>query len=475
MRLRRTLPIRQRLTLYYATVLALILVGLGIFLVLSLRAGLRDRAHDSLEAAYRPLALRLAEAQQVPDLARYLHGDQIVNESSLEVVGQILDASGRVRLTSGDPGTARPMVGRGVLVRARRTGHWHEPRHLAGRTSEDIVVVVPIHGGVLNGSFAVFAQTLRSVDDAVTRLILLLGLATPVALALALFGGSRIARLALDPVDDMTRTAAAIDAGHAGERLREPPRDDELGRLARTLNAMLDRLDRALARERRFAADASHEMRTPLALMAAELDVALHRPGDVADARAVLESVREEVGRLSRMVENLLVVSRADSVAGVELARRDTDLLDLAVGVVSRLQPLAAARHVEIGLDGTPVHVAADPELLAHGLANLVENAIKYGDAHGPVTVRVLDGDEPRIEVTDRGPGIAPEDLAHVFERFSRLDRARGRESGGAGLGLAITRAVVEAHGGRVEVASRLGEGTTFTIVLARDARRPAP
>jgi len=461
---RRTLPIRTRLTLYYAAVLAVILVALGVFLVVTLRAGLRDRAHDSLEAAYRPLALRLAEARRVPDLARYLHGTEIANESGLEVVGQVLDPSGRVRLSSGDPGTTQPMVGRDVLAEAARTGHWHEPRHVGGRDTEDIVVVLPIRGGVLDGSFAVFAQTLRSADDAVRRLILLLALATPVALGLALLGGSRIARLALGPVDEMTRTAAAIDAAHAGERLPDPGRDDELGRLARTLNAMLDRLERALGRERRFAADASHELRTPLGVMSAELDVALRRPGDAAPSREVLDSVREEVGRMSRMVENLLVLSRADSVAGVELARSDTDLLDLAVGVVARLQPVAAERGIEVRLEGAPVHRAVDPELLAHALSNLVENALKYGE--GPVTVRVLDGEAPRIEVADHGPGIAEEDLAHVFDRFYRVDRARGRETGGAGLGLAITRAVVEAHGGEVSVASRVGEGSTFTIAL---------
>ncbi len=464
----RSLSIRARLTLYYAAVLALILAALGTFLVVALRNGLYERAHDSLEAAYRPLAQRITQSGQPPDLAGYLHGTQIGNEAELEVIGQLLDARGRVVRSSGAPGTRTPMVGPDVLAEAARAGHWHEPRRLRGRPRDDIVVVFPIRSGALRGSSVVFAQSLRAAQDAVRRVVWLLLLATPVALALALVGGLRVAQLVVGPLDRLTRTAAAIDVASADERLPEPDRDDELGRLARTLNGMLERLGRAMTRERRFAADTSHELRTPLAVMAAELDVALRRDVEPR-ARETLLSVREEVGHLSRLVEHLLLISRADGAAGVELARRDTDLLDLAIGVVARLQPVAQARGVTLALDGAPAHALVDPDLMDHALRNLVENAIRHGGPPGPVTVTVHDGDRPVITVADHGVGIPAAELDQIFERFHRVDRARSREHGGAGLGLAITRAVVEAHGGRVDVESRLGEGSTFTIVLGGD------
>jgi len=462
---RRSLPIRARLALYYAAVLAVILAALGVYLVVALRGALEDRAHDSLEAAYEPVAAQLAQASGAPDLAAYLHAGAIPGEDDLEVVGQILDRSGRVVEASGAPGTTRPMVDVGVLAEATRRGHWHEPRRIAGRPHEDLVIVVPLATGPRAGSFAVFAQSLRATDDAVRRLIVLLLLASPLALGLAVAGGWRVARAALGPVDDLTRTAAEIDAARSGARLPEPERADELGRLARTLNAMLTRLDEGLTRERRFAADASHELRTPLGLMATELDVALRAATATDDPRPLLRSVRGEVTRLSRLVDDLLVLSRADALEGVALARQQTDLLDLAITVVARMQPLAQAREIALALDGEPVHADVDPVLLGQALSNLVDNAIKHSPQATPVAVHV--GPGPVLSVTDSGPGIPAEDLAHVFDRFYRVDRARGRETGGAGLGLAIARAVAQAHGGSVEAISRPGEGSTFTIRLS--------
>jgi heavy metal sensor kinase len=459
------MPIRARLTLWYAGVLLLILAGVGTFVVVEMRSALRERAHDTLEASFRTVAGELASGRDT-GLAAILGARGFPGEDAHEVIGQVLDGAGRVVESSGQPGSRRPMVDRAELATARRSGHWHEPRRLAGREHEDVVVVVPIRSGPRAGEFVVLAQTLEAAEAAVHRLVLLLLLAAPLALALALYGGWRVASALLRPVDDMTRTAAAIDPARSGEQLPVPPRDDELGRLAHTLNDMLSRLRRALERERRFSADTSHELRTPLGLMAAELDVRLASPRTSPDAVPVLRSLREEVSRLEHMVSDLLVLSRADAAGEVELATRSEDVLDLAVATVARFRDAADRQGIDLRIAGEPLAARVDPDLMRHAIGNLVDNALKHSSQGTTVEVLVADGTDPRIEVRDHGAGIRAEDLPHVFDRFYRVDGARDRADGGAGLGLAITRSIVEAHHGRVDAESEPGAGSTFTIHL---------
>lgn len=460
------MPIRARLTLWYAGVLFLILAAGGTFVTIEMRAALRERAHDTLEASFRTVAAEVGSGGL--GLREILVAAGFPAAEDQEVIGQRLDRAGRVADSSGQPATRTPMVGPDVIASARRTGHWHEPRRLPGRSHEDVVVVVPLRRGPHAGDVVVLAQTLEAAETAVRRLILLQLIAAPVALALAAYGGWRLACAALRPVDDMTRTAAAIDPARSDALLPVPPRDDELGRLARTLNLMLERMRRALERERRFSADTSHELRTPLGLMAAELDVRLRSPQTPEAARPVLRSLREDVARLERMVSDLLVLSRADAAGEVELALRQEDVLDLAVGEVARFQPEAEKRRVALSIDGVPFAAPVDPDLLRHAIGNLVDNAVKYSPDGGAVHVHVADGHDPRIEVSDDGPGIPAGDLPHVFDRFYRVDGSRGRGTGGAGLGLAITRSIVEAHHGTIEAVSEPGAGSTFTIHLPR-------
>lgn len=459
------MPIRVRLTLWYAGVLAAILAGVGVFVVVEMRSALRERAHDTLEASFRAVATNLARPGAV-SLREMLGPRAFPGEDDEEVVGQVLGPDGRLVERSGQPGTEQPMITPAEVADARRTGHWHEPRRIPGRPHEDIVVVVPVAAGPRRGDVVVLAQSLRGADEAVDRLVLLLLLAAPAALALALYGGWRVAGAALRPVEDMTRTAAAIDPARSDATLPVPDRDDELALLARTLNDMLARLRRALERERRFSGDASHELRTPLALMAAELDVRLRSPQTPPDARPVLRSIREEVTRLERVVGDLLVLSRAEAAGAVDLALRREDVLDLAVSAVARFQPDAERRGIALSVDGVPFEAAVDPDLLRHAIGNLVDNALKYSPDGAAVEVLVSDGADRRIAVRDHGPGIPADDLEHVFDRFYRVERSRDRATGGAGLGLAITRSIVDAHHGRIDVDSRPGDGSTFTIHL---------
>jgi heavy metal sensor kinase len=307
----------------------------------------------------------------------------------------------------------------------------------------------------------------------VERVVTLLLIAVPAGLAAASLGGWWLARKALLPVGRMTSKAEQIGIDRLGERIAVPRPADELSRLAVTLNAMLDRLQRGVAEKQRFIAHASHDLRTPLAVMRAELDVSLR--GDLPDgARAVLESAREEVDRMSRTVDNLLTLTQADE-GELQLLTTRVALSDEVRSAIRSLAPTAAAKGLAVRQcdalpDGDSGLVDADAHRVDQALVNLIENAIKYTPAGGEVTVRTWRrADEVGVTVADTGPGIPPEVLGQVFDRFFRVDSARGRASGGSGLGLAICREVAEAHDGRIWVESEPGRGSAFSLAL------PAP
>jgi heavy metal sensor kinase len=294
-----------------------------------------------------------------------------------------------------------------------------------------------------------------------------MALAIPLTLLLAVAVGLFLAGRALDPIDRITRTADQIGAENLSRRLDLPPSADEVGRLAATFDRMLDRLDRAFRRQRQFTADASHELRTPLAMLISQAEVALGRRRTASEYQRVLAGVRDDARRMDQLLGELLTLARAD--AGQELLMREPlDLGDLTTDVVAAMEPLARARGVELRLGPIEaVEVQGDQTRLTQLLVNLVDNGLKYTPAGGPVTVSVERQDGTAvIQVADGGVGIASEHLPHVFERFYRVDAARSRAEGGAGLGLTIGRWIAEAHGGTIRADSELGRGSTFTVHL---------
>jgi heavy metal sensor kinase len=322
-----------------------------------------------------------------------------------------------------------------------------------------------------NPRVLVVAQSLREVDEAVDRVLVLLLLAGPAALLATALGGWWLARKALLPVGRMTSKAERIGIDRLDERISPPRTADEIGHLAVTLNAMLDRLEEGVEEKRRLVADASHELRTPLATMRAELDVSLRQDDLSPTAREVLESTLEEVDRMSRTVDNLLTLARADE-GRLELLTGDVDLLEACETVADHLRPLAEAKGLRFEVEGEACRAEADPHRLHQALTNFTDNAIKYARPGGEVKITAWCTDnEVGVTVVDDGPGIPPDARAHVFDRFYRVDSARGRDGGGSGLGLAICREIANAHGGRVWVESEEGKGSAFTLSLPR---RPA-
>jgi heavy metal sensor kinase len=317
------------------------------------------------------------------------------------------------------------------------------------------------------------AESYQDIQTVQRQLIVLLAISVPLVTLLASAGGWFLASSALNPIDRITRAATQIGASDLSRRLNLNLPDDEVGRLAATFDQMLARLDAAFERQKRFIADASHEMRTPLTILKGEVEVALNRPRTAKEYRETLEQVNQTTNRLTALVEELLLLARADN-RQYPLQVERFDLAELLSDEINYLTPRATDKAITLNL-AAPDHLIleADPDKLARLFMNLIDNAIKYSEAGD--TVRVSAGavhDGVRVEIKDTGPGIPAEHLPHLFDRFYRVDKARARQlsdpngQGGAGLGLSIAQWLAEVHGGRIDVTSHPGHGTTFSVHL---------
>ncbi len=287
------------------------------------------------------------------------------------------------------------------------------------------------------------------------------------ALLLSLAGGRIIARRSLRPIQTLTETAQRIDGKRLSARVPLTGSGDELDLLAETINRMLDRIEHHVRQVRQFTADASHELRTPLAALRGAAEVALSRRRSADDLRQVVADSIEEYDRLARIAEDLLLLARAD--AGQDILRTERVRLDAAIAdVVDLYRPLAEETGIELAFaERAEAWIEGDGGRLRQLVGNLIDNAIKYSPPGGQVSVtlhRTADGAELRI--ADRGPGIPSDLLPHVFDRFYRVDGARSRHRGGAGLGLAICHTIATAHGGRIRMESPPGNGVTVVVSL---------
>lgn len=293
----------------------------------------------------------------------------------------------------------------------------------------------------------------------------------PVAVGLAVLAGYGLARGSLAPIEDIAATAERISADNLTERVSTPNPNDELGRLAATLNRTFDGLQSSIDDMRQFTADAAHELRSPLAVMKTEAEVVLRSARSAEDYRRAIEVTLEETTRLSAMVDQLLSLSRND--AGFASDMDDFVPMDALLGdVVERFCTVATERGLTLLTEPVPPWFVRGHDIwLSQLFYNLLDNAMKYTVAPGSVSVSAkVEGDTMRITIQNTGPGIAAEHLPHLFKRFYRVDNSRTRAKGGTGLGLAICKSIAEVHGGRVTVESDLNSGTRFIVTLPGSA-----
>jgi len=313
---------------------------------------------------------------------------------------------------------------------------------------------------------------LEEVDRELGELLSVLAMAVPVAILGAGGLAYGLARKALAPVQELDHSTQEITADRLDRRLSVTNPTDELGRLAKTINEMIGRLERSFAEIRRFTADASHEIRTPLTAIRTETEVALRKPLTEPEYQHLLGSILEECDRLSRLTDQLLTLARQDALAG-RPALEAIDLGQLVKEVTEMLRPLAESKglHLVFEAEG-PERMSGDNLGLRQVFFNVLDNAIKYTPSGGNIAVQVNHGNgEVVVIIRDTGIGIAAEHLPHVFDRFYRVDKARSRAEGGTGLGLSIARGIVLAHGGRIDLESAPSQGTTCTVRLPAESK----
>jgi two-component system OmpR family sensor kinase len=452
----RGLPIRLKLTLAFAVAMAILLAALGLFVYLSFRSQLDDAVTSGLESQVQDVKAVLARpvedgAAQIDSL---LGGD--------DTFAEVLAPSGRP-LQMPEQLEGNTVLSDRELARAARDRVLVDHPSVPGLPGRVRLLAVPADTSTGRRVVVVVGATLEDRDAAMANLQRLMFIGGPVALLLASLVGYGVSAAALRPVERMRQRAATISAADPSERLPVSASGDEIARLGETLNAMLERLETAIERERRFVDDASHELRTPLSMHKTELELALRYGKSSEELRAAIASAAEEVDRLIQLAEDLLVVARSDKG---RLAVKPEALSSREVLESSRERFAARASETGRALvteDGASLTLHADRLRVEQALTNLIENAFRHGA--GTISLGAeRNGAGVRLHVRDEGPGFPPELLDSAFDRFTRGDPARAR--GGAGLGLAIVDAIARAHDGSAHAENRPAGGADVWIEL---------
>jgi two-component system, OmpR family, sensor kinase len=468
------LSLRYKLALYYLIILSVVLLVCGIAIYGYISRSLVNTIDESLNYQLQKLEQvaklstsdsGLDDPSQSPDSANDTEGEVIPIPLQLM---QVINSRGGIQTeTYAHPQDEVP-VDLPSLQRLQYDTTHHET--LIMPSGELLRVATRRTRGHDGEDFYVrLGHSLAALQQARKRLLLVFGIAIPLALLLSSFGGLVLANQALSPVDRITKAAEHIAAGDLSERVPVPRKMDELGRLASTFNYMISRLQAAFERQKQFTSDASHELRTPLAVMRGELEIALRRERSPEEYQRTLGSNLEEISRLSRLVEDLLMLARADA-GRVELRCEAVNLSMLCQNTTEYISPLAEQREQTLTyqLPPQPVTINADQQRIKQLLLNLLDNAIKYTDHNGTITLSLTtENQQAVLSITDTGRGIPAEDVPHVFERFFRRSaKTADRSASGSGLGLSIVKWIVDAHGGSIDVQSKVGEGTKFTVRL---------
>ena len=458
---------RVKLTLYYLALLTTVLIFFGVAVYAYINRSLVNIIDASLAATAQNIERRMrsGEVQEEPT-DPLLHEEQmmiaplvvqLINEK-----GELTDEQVMLKIHH------LPVNEQEFLAINDEAIHFSTIKLAAGEQIRLATQRVKDQEGQIY--FVRVGQSLSPLQKARRQLLILLAIAGPAALLLGSYGGLLLANQALRPVDRLTRAAEEIEAGDLSRRVNVPPKMDELGRLASTFNRMIARLQAAFERQRQFTADASHELRTPLAVMRGDIEIALRRERQPEEYRSVLTSNLEEIIRLSRLVEDLLLLARADAGQSI-LNCEPMNIDDLCAQTAEYLSPLAEEKEQRLIFKApavTPLKIHGDAQRLKQMLLNLLDNAIKYTPRGGTVTLSLRQENKDAVlQISDTGRGIPAEDISHIFERFFRHSRSTSDKTvQGFGLGLSIVKWVVDSHGGKISAASKLGQGTTFTVRL---------
>lgn len=461
-----TLAIRSRLTLVYSSVFGLLLTATAVVSYRVLAHQLDADATDNLTELSSGLHGYVRFETGVPTVRFDPNDpDQAAFVHRATRFYQIFDANSGRLIGQSDEIEALGLQFTPAEVRAfRDRPRWLDVRTDYGRIRISNTIMTPGPGQKYLVQVGV---SLASMDRALERFLTLLFATLPMGLAAALLAGRWMARVALAPLSRLARAARAIDVADLAQRVPVRGTGDELDEVARAFNEALGRLEQAIGDMRQFSTALAHELRTPLAALRGEIETAMLKPAAGADLTRRLASQLEEIDKLKRLIDQILVLARADA-GQIPLACDRVDLAALAASLTGQLEPVAQAKGIDLqGECEGAVFVQGDAEWLKRVLLNLIDNALKFTPTGGHIRVGVSsDEDGVRLVVRDTGAGIPPEARSHLFERFFRADPARSPAVVGAGLGLSLAKWIVDRHHGDIQVESQPGQGSTFTVRL---------
>jgi len=476
--------LRFKLTLWYVLILGILLISFSTFLYFTLSNSL----HRDVDNKLRSLA-ELVSSESSSPLSKFSFGniDQALETSmNLKPIGkfiQVLDESGNIGRRSENLKNVQLPIGLNALKNASKGLITFETNRSIANTPLRIITFPVVENNHVT-KIVQIASSLEEVEDALNTLFIILIITVPLALMVASLGGQFLAHQALKPVDDITQTARMITSQNLNQRIIPPKVKDEISRLIETFNGMISRLDQSFQQIKQFSSDASHELKTPLTILKGEVEVMLRKERTQREYQQTLKSNLEEINRMSQIVEDLLLLSRADT-GQIELNRGDINLTEILSEVVAQMDMLARSKGLNLSTSNNhrEIHIFGDALRIREMLINLIDNGIKYTEEGGSVHIILKNGFPPagrypsdglekererfvEIIVSDTGIGISKEDQQKIFDRFFRVDKARSREQGGSGLGLSICKWIVEAHQGEIEVESELGKGSSFIVKL---------
>ena len=453
--------VRTRLTLWYATVLGLSLVAFALVIYYTAATSLHERQDESLRSTAQTVASAyVEEIGETQSLTKA--GEVVLAELTFpNRYVQIIDNNGQTIATSKNFSGSLPIPSSVIdKTRAQKAGF--------ATVNDQRIVIVAVSGDPQLG-FAAVSEPVGVVEEALSQLRRDSFALVPLVLLLASLGGYFLARQSLAPIASMNEQTQRISAESLSSRLDITNHRDELGRLATTINDLLARLENSFNEQQRFIADASHELRTPLAVLRGETEVALGKTRTVQEYQESLLLIQEEAERLSRIVEDLFILARHPLESPTPLIKEPVSLNAAVNDCARAAQVLAVLKGVRLKVqnEGESITLNGDAELIKRMILNLLDNAVKYTPKGGEISLTLeRQNGNAEIVVRDSGIGIADSDQQRVFDRFYRVDKARSRSLGGAGLGLSIVQCIVEAHGGDVQIVSTPHHGSTFTVSL---------
>jgi heavy metal sensor kinase len=457
--------IRGRLALWYGTILGVVFLFVGLLLFIYLSKNLHSDFDLSLRSTAEALArASLDRSPPLPELDIEALLQQFDNPDITSNFFQLFDPRGRFGARSRNLSKRPYPLTESALNNALQGKYTYETFFDPDRGKIRWVTYPVIQNGRLVNILQV-GGSLRNLEGVLQKLRLILLFLFPATLLLAVAGGWLLTHRALQPVDAMAQVARQITAGDLSRRIPVHAGQDELSRLAETFNAMIAQLEESIQRLRQFSADASHELRTPLTILKGETELALRQGRTMEEYQETLASSLEEIDRISRIVEELFLLSKAD-LGEARLERKSVALAPLFKETLAQMELLAKEKALSLHFDcREEATITGDPDRLRELLLNLVENAIRYTPREGRIFVTLSrEGGHARVTVADSGIGIPKEDLPKIFDRFYRSDSAREVHPKGSGLGLSICRWITHAHGGTIQVDSTPGLGTLFTL-----------